>query len=764
VALKVGSLFVGLEANATGLLQGLSDSLKAVERFTKEAKRAAGDIAAMSTALTAIGGAALHLAADLNGPTKAAVNDLSVATKQLAVPIAQLLLPAVRALTADIRTFAQYVAGLDPHLKGQIANFAKWSVEIGGVAMIGSKVIGVISGLSGVFSALFGVLAAIGAGPILAIVAGIAIVVGAIVGLHAAFRTNFMGISDATRAFSEWFTATFSESFDAIVGNAKLWVQAVSLLLQKLVDAIAIVEAVMGEPAEGLKASSWAMKALIQGITDDLLAGKTHFISAALDLGSSFGESFTKEVQLMMNELGVSKWIDGIRGQFKKGSLAGVGGPQGDSAETRGMASIEAQNEAMRAARLANVARDVATGRSNQQDVDMVSANIQELKALEAHSIALDRAKTLQWASAEAQAKEIKAAQDAASAFGQFRSALATVGAKLAEFASSFASTLASKLGDAGSAIQNVVSAAQSGGGAAAAGAAAAELFSRTKAFNDLLETVGGAFSSLITAFEPIGTMLSQALMPILSSAFRLVTTILDGIAPILDTLSIALQAVSPILVVIAILFKGLKPLFELLGLVVKGLMYVLQGVLIVVMYIIEGVGLAVLGVVRGIEEAWNWVVEAVAKVVDFFTAGTGGDSIRAGKIDTTDTDKAISDLTSTSYAAALAQADNAAATDQAAGKTADLAKATQAANEALLNVPSGYKVALARFRATQNEGGPQGGSAIPDWLSPSSVTVHIENVNVDGADPKRFMQNLSDEIKRNGTRLYGNPFASGFP
>ena len=76
MALKVGSLYVSLGAETSGLLKGMGEALKSVEKVTAAVRKVSSGVAQTSAALTAMAGAAVHLAATVDGPTKAALINL----------------------------------------------------------------------------------------------------------------------------------------------------------------------------------------------------------------------------------------------------------------------------------------------------------------------------------------------------------------------------------------------------------------------------------------------------------------------------------------------------------------------------------------------------------------------------------------------------------------------------------------------------------------------------------------------------------------
>lgn len=517
MALKIGSLYVALTAQTDGFAKGIAGALKDVEKFSREVKRAAGEASKVGLSVAAIGGAALRMASDLSGPTKAAMDDLHRSTQQLAVPVAQMLLPAVRALTADIRSLAGSVAGLSPHAREVAATAAKWAVEFGAVAFVVARVAGLVQGLAGVLSAVFGAVAAVGVGPILAIVAAIALAAAGVAALHAAFRTNFLGIGDIARKFFDWFGSNARGVFDRAGEFIRHWVVEFIDGLREMTTAYALIQEKLGntKAAAGGFQLAEQLNALGKKVRED---GLGVFTTTGLELGRAMGDAFISEWKRILGDLGVSKLLNSA-----KGVLAGGGGSGRPIAApvTADLSSLTGRfNDAA-------FGKGSSFGVDNHPGDDLMGwdrASQQQSQLL------TETAK----ATAEAMAR---AADYFKHGEGAVKVALANIGAGMQVAGQIFLS----KLGRVGEVVNAAAQGFQAGGLWGAIIAAVASLLTMTEGFGKLLGYLEATLGEIIKVFEP------------LIEAIAGLSNVTGPLKPILEVLSFAFKIIGSVILAVVI-------------------------------------------------------------------------------------------------------------------------------------------------------------------------------------------------------------------
>lgn len=331
---------------------------------------------------------------------------------------------------------------------------------------------------------------------------------------------------------------------------------------------------------------------------------------------------------------------------------------------------------------------------------------------------------------------------------------------------------LASKMGDAGSVFSSVFSAGQQGGAPAAIATAAIELLSRTKAFAKLSEIANKGFGDLVKAFEP----LTNALIPMAQAARNLLQTVSAEITPVLQSLGTSIVSVSLVLRAIAPLFEALAPAFEAVGLVVEGLGRV-----------VAAAAAAMLVVVLAHAEAWNAIINVLVKFVKAIDKIPGVnlsswiDKLNEAKVSTKGLKDALGDLsdvmmhgagtfsTALDHARESMQANTREAnriTDDTASAVDDLGDAANKAVASLLNVPQGFKIALARFNAIVPDV-PQAAPGDPMIAGTAGAPqVHVDRIIIQSNNAQEIAAALQkifrwDRYAQTGSSAMGSqPFA----
>lgn len=781
MALRLGSLYVTLSAQTDGLTKGLADAMKSVEKFSKEAKRAANDVAQVAGTLSLLGGAAVKLASTVDGPTKRAVDNLENSTKLLAVQVADMLIPAVNRLAEIFRAAATAVASLDPGTKRAIASFATFTVGLLAFSKAAATVSSTVATLAGALKSIFGAIASIGIGPLLGIAAAIAGVIALVALLHRAWRRNWGGIQEATGSALNWLREAFS-AFGSFVG--KFWgflVSGAEHFVMSILDAIDAVQKLTGKQL----VDTGGMREGFAGMFKDLRSGA--FFSEAFKFGKTVGEEIVsgikEEWQQIAKELGLSSLFAG----FKTGKPIGLGrgGPSGPV-----VSGSVAASAAMRAGKVTidTTEIELALERSARE---IERASNDELRARFLAEQNAQKAAKLAAAQATGNLggltkEEIeRVTRDTGGAWKDLGEAQKTT----ANAFKRMGDQILNSLGSAGAAVQNVISAATTAGPVGAIIAGGLELLARVESFGRFLQTLEGALGR-------IGEFLNALIAPILDAAGAMVSVVIEGIgplitslAPLFEAIALPLKQLTPTLALLGLLFAGIAPILESVAGVLGAVFKALEPLFRVLFTVVRIVLVVIMGFLRAIIAIWNVVIEAIAAVVQVVltavTLGIGwrwakevADGIRAAKADDSGMVSAMDALATAGFDSANATDANAEANKKSADATNSAAEAAQKAAEALSNIPSGYKIALARFNAAAAEGssivaggagaaGRTGSGRYSDRADSSNQSdnapINVGTVVVQSSgDAGDTWEAMRDEARKEAARRRGNPYGRG--
>lgn len=711
MALQVGSLYASLSASTEGWTKAIDRALKSTEKFAKDMKRLSSEIASAGAAMTAVGAAAVAMAQAVDGPTKQAMDGLHKSTQLLAVQVADMLLPAIRALSEMMKTAAGVVAGLSPHTKEMISTFAVIVVQVAAAAKAFSVLSGLAGGVIGLARAVLAVAAPL---------AGIAVAVGAVVAvvilLHRAWRKNWGGIQESTAEVLEWLRSGFGQLANFVGGVWNFMVDGAAKFIDGLLRVGEAIERITGK-----KLGVAGMREGFAGLWKDLKSGS--FFSGAFEFGKSLGAQIgtatSEELKLIMGELGIDKL-------FSQGSTIGLGrGIHGKDAPTNEAGRGSERNGRGGAAfgpEVGNVNTSAAPANAFIREMTMLADEASTAN----NRIAKDFAK----AAAHAATME-NAAKRAAEHAKKHATVVGTLKA--------MGQILVQNTGALGKAIGNIASAAQQGGPWAALIAAVMEIFQRMESFQRLLRI-----------FEQMFVRLGEMLAPLLDGIFNLigdaVAWAIEGLAPIFDALQPLFDALLPLLTKMLsgigqtnALFSGLAPVIEVFATVIGGVFDALKPLM-------DILGLPMKLAISGI-------LIFVKSLNDI--AAAFGDTKAAEE------SKRLGALIDRLWAPDV-DARNA-ADAAAAGATWDLAAGAQSAAAAiekasasLTNVPSGYRMALARFDADMGitgspfAGGGGGGTTINGDVYVTSSAETVEN--------------LAEDAKKEAARERGQQRGTGAP
>lgn len=711
-AQNLGSLFVTLDAKAAGFVKGMSEAMARVDKFSKEVKKLSNDVAQTAGALSALGAGAVAMAAQVDAKTAANVKRLTKEMQSLAIQVADVLAPAMRALGDLFRQAAQAIASLDPETRKQIAGWAVLAVQIGAGAKVLATVASLVGGVAGAFEALFAALAAIGAGPIAAIIAGVFAVVVAVAVLHKAWRENWGGIQQIAATVAQWFADTWNGVLAYVEGLFSDFVDGLAFTMKAGLEIMArVAEATGQKPAA---AALRLAQNVVDSVAKDLKSGSMarRFIVAAAELGKAAATSLVEEFKIIAKELGLTEALDKILGVMK-----GKGTPR--AAVPIGKAPADWYQEASdRANRIHGTMNRVGK---------LGGGLVNEGRKTAAEFNAMDAA---------AKAKAEEAAQATTST-------LASIGEQFV-----------SKLGKVGSIINDTINAARAGGPWAALAAALVGIATETQAFQVLLTTATSGLKVMTDAMEPAMRDLFGAVGQILAPLFQALANVFTAIGPVLNVVAGVVRRLAPIFVILGYFLNMLAPLIGLVAKLLEPVIVVVE-VLARILFEVARVIMTVVGAIAtGVVTIWNTILDVLAGIVDvavgILTLGAvrdAGNFIRQGKGSTKAFDEGLQAMTLTSYDAAMASSQKAAADQAATEATEKATDAVQTFAESFLNVPSGYKVSSARFAATGESGRGYGG----DGSMGDGTMIIIGTVQVDASNPVDFMKRM-EALKRGET------------
>lgn len=696
--MNLGTLYVQLNGDSKAFLGMMSGAGAAVEKFAKETKKLANDVAQTSGMLLGLGGAALALAATVDSRTAKSMDGLKRSTQLLAIQVSDILQPAVASLTEGFRKAADWVAGLSPHVKAQISTWATWAAGIAVASKALAVVASLVSGVAGAFSSAVGAMAAVGAAPILVIVGAIAVAAAGIAALHYAFRTNLGGISDAWKTFADWLSRTAAAAFDGLIKFASAFADGFLANLRDLADGAAKFFDLIGS-GENRKKALNLYQALEHARAGLAKNGAKGIVADALALGKAAGTAFVDEWKRILKDMGLPDFKSVLNngGQARGPSRPGVFGidrvDAGDvsrKGDLRGQYTVNTRaviNEffeaPMKAA--AEASRGLEDARKKElQARAAINANLEhEAKLLggklKGSQMSPEEARKYGTRKQEEQARR---AQMTPKELAKDDSAAAA--AKWSAVGSIALQGITSAMGEVGSLVQSAAQAIQGGGGIW--GAVIAVIMEVVKKTESAMKFVGVAmeFVKQIAAMvEPLVKPIFDALTDVLGTIIAEIGPVFEMLKPFVELIVGSIKNLEPVFSAIGDIIATIEPIVSFIGEMLKSMDSFLAPLLQLLAGIIKVVATVILGILIALNEIAGAFGDQKAKaeskrlraLVDKMWA-PGADARNEADHD-----------------AAAATLRNAAAQDKAA-------EAAQKVAESFLNVPTGYKLANARFNA----------------------------------------------------------------
>lgn len=791
MGLEATTLKVVVKASTgdTGLqLQKLA---KKVSDFAGKTAAAASQIAGLGSVITGALGGAVVVAAKHNEALAGSLQRIKDAGTTLAVEVGGRLAPEVEGLASKVESLVARFQSLSEEQVQSALDAAVLAVQISAVSLAVGKLaalskvlidLAVVLGptLAAVFSGatLAGFLAAL---PLVlsigAAIGGVTLAVGA---LYEAFgKEGFLAAFEAIGDFLKRLGVETLQTFGLVFGKLGGFVsnllkgigQVFTWLLDRLLSSVRVVAKVLAPIADFLKLDGLANDLRrIQDVTAESLMGGLGDLAVKAggvlqDAGIALGEGIL---------YGVGQSVKGLKrlaGDVTGGKGAGAGGTYANKAgktleeqrKAAEQASLDAAKEHERVAKEIEDRIERIEVLAQQESDAAAQAHDDELKRIREISDAIDDEA---WAWQRSITEAIRSAND------RMLQGLGTAGS-LFQIGRAGASedprVRGGELGAVG-----LAAGAQFGSGMTGAGMSAAmggiiavvlELLQRSEQFKGIIQAlsnflglIADSLGKVFTALEPILGALFIALEPIVSALGTFVASLtapLTALVPAFVIIGQLMQVLAPILGVVAQLVMAVQqPLMLLAGPVLSGLFEVLKQV-----------GIWIMDIAIALSQAWNWVIKGIQSIInkiagalpDFLgkhirKLGSGLDSVI---LPVDDMKNSLRDLQGMSEQSArdLAQAkfDEVLSMEK-------LGAAAQDAAESLLNVPSGFKVQLARFNATDPGGGGMGfGTSAPaaPVVDNSRTTITINAPNATAEDVAREVVRLTEReaIRREGIR-----------
>lgn len=295
-------------------------------------------LAELTEGLNGAEGAAKEMADVMLDNTAGALEEFGGAIETAAINIQQILAPVVKNVVQWLTELVNAFNNLDKGTQSAIVAFLGIAAAVGPVLLILSKLIGAFlsvkkyfSGIMTAFSAGKGIIAALGGsfGPVLLIIAA---VVAAIVGLKAAWDTNFGGIREKTAEIADSLQSMFNNMISMLQswGNffLGLWesdwlgIQSIFTTLWKRVEVLfSLGLNVLNEVFQlfsNLFQGNWSavwqnvlniLTNVVQGISLFFAAGLEALVNLLINIGSALWDAATTAFE-QISQAFSAKWED----------------------------------------------------------------------------------------------------------------------------------------------------------------------------------------------------------------------------------------------------------------------------------------------------------------------------------------------------------------------------------------------------------------------------------------------------------------------
>jgi len=751
VTTSLGSLIVTLGAETAQFVSGVGKALESTEKFLRGVKKMSNEVAGFSATLTGMSGAAVALAASVDDRANASMQRLKDSTALVAVQVSDVLAPSVAQVSGWFGTLAAYVAGLTEEQKKSISHWEIMAVEIG----VAAKSLGLISSLAEQtvesFGGMMKVFSGVTLGGLLTTVAVLAAIVAAVVAVRIVWRKWGDDIKEAGTSaieslatnwgsFFSWMSDSWTKIQRGVLGvadalgavlemNAKFsWGIGAEEKLKSIQDSRKAIQSASKMTGVQMFQASWsagkdALAPIVKGAVDELGI-------MADEAKNAFGE--------------IRKMVEEIAWPTK-------GTPRSPhkthKIEVEVGTSVDAATSAMK------LLNDAQTKESELR-LAMDKVHAAKMKAVQgdSHRASLAAIQALNRAELDNQAKKMRGLSTAANqimaASGDFTAVANDIGEGL----------------KAGGIMGLII-------------AAFVAVLRRTQGFMEFLEqgtrgldqlgsvlgTFTDAFFKMFSEFHFLLTKATAPILVVVRAVFDPLVKTFKSIMPLIEIFANVIGVVAGFvgsLLDVASVFDVISPALEV---AFRGIFWVLQGLVI----ILTGAKIGFEYMMLGLAEVARAIMTAVAADTTEITA-----YIDNTKTAIVNDRKKIDELFATDFDATRkkqdADYDAAKATNAATDATNENVAAMRDFGEMLTNVPTGFKVALARMEATgigdaPGSGGIDFGGAMKSGRGQAGDVFRVDTVIIqttgDGEETLAAFERAAR--KKNGQQR-GNPEAVG--
>ena len=734
---SLGTLYVKLAADATALLSGFAKASMAVKEYANQVKEMAEPLAGAAAAVTAMGAASVALAASVDDRAFRSMSRLRVSTELLAVQVSDVLEPAVKSLAEAFTEAANFVARLDPLLKENIATWALWVVGIGAAAKAVAILASVLAPLATIVSWVASALASIGAGPIA--------LAAAVVLLRKAWVESWGGIQDKTESVAGSLSGTFQAVGDTIY-RALTWPIVKFLdVVMAVIDAVAKLNNAIGrQDISGLSGIQDALKAMQQDVqTGQFFSNAIDYAkSVASATGDVIAKGFNTVKAAAMKALGIGASSSASTAvarqpnltQWDMGTVGQAGGVNQSGGSEGWVASVFAKS----------LAPSLATGKeiwvNSINSVSLAFRNVQTAASrvvwadviasvgptFDAAKVAMEKLLRRQMTFSESTMLAVDAlsgsiskypaavrkalkTDDLSRSWGDLTESQRTIGNMMRRLGQQ----ILGNMGALGATVSNIAQGAKAGGFWGAIIAAFLELGNRMTGFQRMLKFFEQGLQVLADAIGPLIGWVFDFVSQITAVQTQGTVGAIGALKPLFEGLADVFSNLAPIFGMVMNILKLLEPVLnafgKAIGAILKALGPVIKIIFEIVKYIVVWVG----GVIGVILQVINWVEQFLGWIIELFGNKKAADEMRANMTDMDAYWETLKDLEKTTWDQQAAADAATTSSWDAAIANKELAATTASVTEQLLNVPSGYKIAYARYSALVEGlgGGPTPGN-----------------------------------------------------
>jgi hypothetical protein len=324
VSLKVGEIYVALNANISGFAKGMGEALDSLGKVSKAVSRASRDIAQIGLGVGAALTAAANHAAKFDSTVGHAVENTRKQFNALSVEVGRAAVPIIREFNDAIGNVVRMIRQMDPALKRQIMSFAEFAVKVGAGALILSKLTGALGGVLEVASKLMPLFGGAFL-PFLAAAGAAVLLAGA---FYKAWNDPANGLKDTFLALADVVKGAFEAVSKYLTGWIDYQLKSISSLFDLLSKAAHLVGkdnlSLNFQAAREMFKPEQAHKFFAEGAADferDMLDVASKFGGALKDAVSYSADGLKQMMSDAAKALGVSK-LGGGSG----GAVSSVGG------------------------------------------------------------------------------------------------------------------------------------------------------------------------------------------------------------------------------------------------------------------------------------------------------------------------------------------------------------------------------------------------------------------------------------------------------